>query len=269
MKVSKMLGIAVLALASNLAIAAPDSKVKVPKQIKAGIDSGGVTLESSFPVGDALNGLVLKTNNRYDIVYTTKDGKYVIVGNLFDEAGKKLSQVHAERYIPKPDYTKLYNQLEKSTYIQEGSDNANAVYVFFDVNCVFCHYIWKASQAYIKAGATIRWVPVAILRQDSLTKAAAILEADNPLAVFAEQSSKFSTGGIKGKVDVSGSTRNKLDANKNLMSDFGLGGTPAVLYKDAQGKVRIVEGMPKLGKFPEIFKVPEQEINDPELAKFK
>lgn len=269
MKVVKMLGLVALAAASTMTIAAPDSKVKVPQQIQAGIDSGGVVLESSFPVGDTLNGLVLKTNNRYDIVYTTKDGKYVIVGNLFDASGKKLSQVHAERYIPKPDYTKLWNRLEKSTFIQDGADNGNAVYVFFDVNCIFCHYIWKASQPYIKAGASVRWVPVAILRQDSLTKAAAILEADNPLAVFTEQSVKFTSGGIKGKADVSANTRNKLDANKDLMSDFGFGGTPAVLYKDAQGKVKVVEGMPKLGKLPEIFKVAEQDINDPELAKFK
>jgi hypothetical protein len=45
-------------------------------------------------------------------------------------------------------------------------------------------------------------------------------------------------------------------------------GIPVVLFKDKSGGVHVTVGMPKLSALPDIFNLPEQEIDDPKLAQF-
>lgn len=63
---------------------------------------------------------------------------------------------------------------------QGAATSKNVIYVFFDPNCVFCHFAWKALQPYVKAGLQVRWVPVGFLKPTSAQRAAAIREAKTP-----------------------------------------------------------------------------------------
>ena len=245
----------------------------IPKQIQ-GITQNGAKVIKTFPAASQLKGWVIEKNDRYTIVFSTPDNQTMLAGDLIDEAGNNLTEKYADLYIPKADLTPLYSSLEKSHYIAEGTQKSpkSVIYAFFDPNCPFCHFAWQAFQHYEAVGLQVRWIPVAYLMETSTGKAAAILQAKDQLAAFRENELKYNLknheGGIK-PVKPSATSQKQLQANSEFMHQFGITGTPAIVWKDAQGKIQIKGGMPRLGDLPAITGLPEQTIDDPELARFR
>lgn len=268
----KVIFAATLAAMMSSAFAATGA---TPKVLDVPVKQGGMKVVNKFSAVGNLQGWVLERGGQHSVVFTTPDGKYLFAGALIDANGNNLTEDYSEKYIPKPDFTKLYSQLESSAYFIEGAKGAavkGTIYAFLDPNCGFCHLAWKAFQPYQKAGLQVRWVPVGFLRPDSLPKSAALLEAADPGAAMAQHGATFEageSGGIKPVDKISPETAKKLQANAKLMSDFGFGGTPAVVYKDKNGKVQVKAGMPRLSELPEMTGIPEQPQTDPELARFR
>lgn len=237
--------------------------------------SGGLKVVKRFPASSALTGWVLSRNGKYSIVYTTPDGETLIVGGLIDASGKNLSVGYAKQYIPGPDYQALFPQLEETRYIQEGelANPKATLYVFFDADCIFCHLAWKALQPYEKAGLRVRWVPVAVLKPTSVTRAVAIMTAEDPAAALNENETQFDKqaeeGGIIPVAKPDPALTGRLKANTELMRKFGGTGTPALVWQDAKGQVRFKTGMPMLSELPGITGLPAQAENDPDLARFR
>ncbi len=245
----------------------------MPKPIQEMLDNGA-TLIKKFAAPSQLNGWVIGKNGRYTIIYSTPDNKTLLAGDLIDEDGNNLTETYADKYLPKPDLAPLYEKLEKSTYISEGTQGApkSVIYVFFDPNCPFCHFAWKALQPYEAVGLQVRWIPVAYLMETSTGKAAAILQSQDKLATFRENETQYNLpkheGGIK-PVKPNAASSKQLQANSALMHEFGITGTPALVWKDANGKVQMKSGLPKLKELPGMTGLPEQQIDDPELARFQ
>jgi thiol:disulfide interchange protein DsbG len=64
---------------------------------------------------------------------------------------------------------------------QTQSSGAPELTVFFDPNCVFCHVMWQnLNDASLAGKVHIRWVPVGILRADSMGRAASIIQGGLP-----------------------------------------------------------------------------------------
>jgi len=172
------------------------------------------------------------------------------------------------------DLSALYATLEKADAVVEGAKEPKRVlYVFFDANCWYCHLTWKALQPYEKAGLQVRWVPVAYQKDNSAALAAAIMGAPDRVAALRENETRYRAksydGGIRAATKVSADLAIELEENMTLMGRFGMSGTPALVWKDSAGKVQTNLGMPPLSKLPAITGLPEQKIDDPELAKFR
>ena len=245
----------------------------IPKQIQ-GIIQSGAKIIKTFPAASQMKGWVISKDDRYMILFSSSDNQTLFAGDMIDENGKNLTEQYAELYIPKPDLTPLYAALENSTYIAEGTQKVpkSVIYAFFDPNCPFCHFAWKALQHYEAAGLQVRWIPVAYLMETSTDKAAAILQAKDRLAALRENEQKYNMknheGGIK-PVKPSKTTAQQLQANSEYMHKLGITGTPALVWKDAQGKIQMKAGMPRLSELPSITGLPAQAIDDPELARFR
>ena len=246
---------------------------ETPKQIQ-GIIQSGAKIIKTFPAVSQLKGWVIEKNERYTIIFSTPDNQTLFAGDLIDNEGNNLTEKYADLYVPKPDLNPLYSALEKSFFIAEGTQKApkSVIYAFFDPNCPFCHFAWQALQPYEAAGLQVRWIPVAYLMETSTDKAAAILQAKNQLAAFRENELKYNMknheGGIK-PAKPSANSLKQLQANSELMHQFGITGTPAIVWKDTQGKIQIKGGMPRLGELPGITGLPEQKIDNPDLARFR
>ena len=156
-----------------------------PKAIRQAVESG-VNVVKSFPAVSGLTGWVMLQDGRYSTVYTTADKKTLLAGALIGENGENIGVLYEEKYVPKPDLGALFQQLEKSSYVAEGtiSGPKSIVYVFVDANCPFCHYTWLALQPYEKVGLQVRWIPVATLGPTSMPKAIEIMAAADQVAAF-------------------------------------------------------------------------------------
>jgi thiol:disulfide interchange protein DsbG len=180
-----------------------------------------------------------------------------------------LAKAPAARELPA-----LFATLEKTDAVVEGPSSAKRIlYVFFDANCWYCHLTWKALQPYENAGLQVRWVPVAYQKENSATKAAAIMQARDRAAALRENETRYRAesydGGIAPAKDVPAALAAQIEANFELMDRFGVSGTPGLVWKDGKGRVRVRTGMPRLAQLPAITGLPTQKIDDPELKEFR
>jgi thiol:disulfide interchange protein DsbG len=243
-----------------------------PKVIQR-IEKQGAKVEKRFPAASGMTGWVLSQGGQYSVVFTAQDGKTMVAGELFDENGRNLTEGYAAKYIPEPDYAAAFSDMENTAYITEGVNKnpKGVLYVFFDPNCPFCQLTWKALQPYEKAGLQVRWVPVAYLGPTSLPKAIAIMAAADKTAAF--RANELSIGhGNNPPAGFSAEDKPEIAAmlqkNGGLLQKFGLNGTPGIVWKGKSGKVNVKSGMPRLSEIPAITGLPEQTVDDPELARF-
>jgi len=185
-----------------------------------------------------------------------------------------LAAVASAQALAQDPKAALFATLEKADAVVEGAkDSKRVLYVFFDANCWYCHLTWKALQPYEKAGLQVRWVPVAYQKDNSGALAAAIMGARDRVAAMRENETRYRAksydGGIKAAAKVPADLAIALEDNFTLMGQLGMSGTPALVWKDSAGRVRTNLGLPPLSKLPAITGLPEQKIDDPELAKYR
>ena len=168
----------------------------------------------------------------------------------------------------------LFADIEKAAHITEGAVRAKStLYVFIDPNCLYCHLLWKAVQPYKTAGLQVKWIPVAFQKPSSTGRAAAIMQARDPVAALRENEIKYQhksyDGGIKPLDKIRPDIARALQDNLALMEKTGAPGTPLLVWKDASGKIAHRNAMPRLSELPQITGLPLQKIDDPELSEFR
>ncbi|WNH47235.1 thiol:disulfide interchange protein DsbG [Stenotrophomonas aracearum] len=213
-----------------------------------GIEKHGFEVMGEFDAPGGLRGFAgLVGGQQPAAAYVTADGKNVMVGTLFNEKGEDVGAAPLEKLVEKPMSDKIWNKLDASAWVRDGrADAPRVVYTFSDANCPYCHRFWEAARPWVDSGKVqLRHVMVGVIREDSPAKAAAILGAPNPSAVFLQNEHDFSKGGIKPAAKITPELANKLDANQVLMVELGFQGTPGILFRDAQGIVQRVSGMPQ------------------------
>jgi thiol:disulfide interchange protein DsbG len=233
----------------------------------------GLRVMSTFSAASGLTGWVMRNaDGKYTVVYTTADGKTLLVGELISSAGENLSEQYAEKYVPPPDLSALWGELEKAHVVVAGTKEASksAIYVIMDPNCIFCHMLWIALKPYEAAGLQVRWIPVGFLHEDSSAKAAAILKGGEAALEQCQQhfDVKTESGGIAG-IDITPDLRQKLESNLQIMDKAQVRGTPGIFYKDRAGHVLRRDGMPSMSELPGITGLPAQRETDPQLDQFR
>lgn len=213
-----------------------------------GIEKHGFEVMGEFDAPGGLRGFAgLVGGQQPAAAYVTADGKAVMVGTLFNEKGEDVGAGPIDRLVAKPMSDRIWKKLDASAWVRDGrADAPRVVYTFSDANCPYCHRFWEAARPWVDGGKVqLRHVMVGVIREDSPAKAAAILGAPNPSALFLQNEHEFSKGGIKAAASITPALANKLDANQVLMVELGFQGTPGILFRDAQGVVQRVSGMPQ------------------------
>lgn len=216
-----------------------------PAPIKA-LEAQGIEVIGTFDAPGGLTGYAGLAGQQPLAIYLTADGQQAIVGAMIDAQGINLSQEPLDRLVSKPLTGKVWKQLEESHWIADGSAKApRVVYAFSDPNCPYCSKFWNDARPWVKAGKVqLRHVMVAILRDTSAGKAAALLTAKDPQAALSRHEQQHRTGGIKPLGQVSTTVRAQLDANQELMQRLGSSATPTIFYKDADGRLQRIQGAP-------------------------
>jgi thiol:disulfide interchange protein DsbG len=219
------------------------------------IGAQGVEVMGTFAAPDGLTGYAGVIEQKPLAIYLTSDGKKAIIGTMIDDNGNNLSEAPLDKLVRKPMTVKIWKQLEKSTWIADGRNNApRVIYVFTDPNCPYCNKFWKDARPWVKAGkAQLRHIVVAILTPTSAGKAAALLSAKNPEVALTLHEQQHADGGIKPLAQISAKIRAQLDANQNLMQQLGASATPTILYKDDRGNLQTLQGAPSAHMLTEML----------------
>jgi thiol:disulfide interchange protein DsbG len=153
-------------------------------------------------------------------------------------------------------------QLKTTDWIAEGARKPQHVlYEIFDPNCYYCHQLWSQMQSQYKHGVQIRYILVGIISNTSPTKAAAILESADPAHALRLNETDWGQspggspgGGIAPLTELDFSMRLKLMMHFKLARDFGIFGTPGLIWQDHRGKVHILQSAPLPGQLTEVVK---------------
>jgi len=232
----------------------------------------GLQVEGRFEAPAQMTGYVLRAreSRRSDVVYVSQDGRYLFIGNILDTAGRDLTQAHVEDHVLGPELQTLWNELESARWVAEGAAKpTRIVYSFTDPNCGYCHLLWRVTRHYHEAGLQVRHLLVDVIKASSTGKAATILQARDPAQALADNEARFRSGGVAVADKIQEDTRKTLTRHRQMMDRLGVAGTPAVLYRDADGKVRLQRGMTDLDTLTQVIGLPPQTIDDPELARFR
>lgn len=153
----------------------------------------------------------------------------------------------------------LLDNIDQATWIAEGSGK-RILYIFFDPDCPYCHKLYDTLRPLVaKRDLQLRWIPVGMLADTSLDKAAAILQADDPLAAFHDNEDNFgfsdsgAGGGIAPATTVSEQTRLNLAANLSLLQEQNLFVVPVAVFRANDGQGFMFHGAPPSGTLRQLL----------------
>lgn len=222
-----------------------------PAPIKA-VEARGAEIIQRFDAPGGLQGYAARFNGQGVALYLTADGEHVLVGSLLNAKGEDLTRQPLEKLVYEPLGKEMLGKLENSTWIADGSAKApRIVYMFSDPNCPYCSMFWKQARPWVEAGdVQLRHVMVGMLRQDSVAKAAALLNAKDQQAALHKHESAGKASKLQGLKQIPSAIQQQLDDNIALMTEMGASATPAIFYQDESGQLRQQLGAPR----PDVLK---------------
>lgn len=142
-------------------------------------------------------------------------------------------------------WPQFWESLSHSDYIQSGHSGP-VVYDFFDPNCIYCAESYKSELTSTQTGKlTVRYIPVGFLTPSSFGKAAAIMEAKDPVEALAMDMAgevNGDTGGIAG-IEPRPSVRDAIERNESLLRETGVDIVPDLVFRLPDGHVGMVRGV--------------------------
>lgn len=124
--------------------------------------------------------------------------------------------------------------------VTEGTQSDKTVYVFFDPQCGYCHNLHKNTRELVKAGASVKWIPVNTLGDAGLPLSVAAVRGGPPAMEL------LSSQRLQPAADVPLKARTDIQANtqllKSLVTSVGLrAATPTIVYPDRGGKMAVLQ----------------------------
>ena len=256
------LALALLAAGAHAApAAAPAASAPAPlplARVQALIDSashGLAQAQSVFAGPGGLTGAVVTYKNDPgappSVIWVNDDASALLVGNLIGPKGEDLDQQAARKIglLLSPEKALAAAAQPATGAILEGRKGP-VLTMFIDPNCIYCHLLYQQLQPLLAQGRLrARYVLVAVVKQSSFRKAAAILSARDPAAALALDQKNFNAqteeGGIEPDAAPDKTVTDRIRSNSMLMAKAGGTGTPTLLYCSTRGGVRMLGGMPR------------------------
>jgi thiol:disulfide interchange protein DsbG len=248
-------GMPATASAPAAVTSAPAKAVAVPAAVAAAvqkISNGQAVIKHAFAAPIGLIGMAVNLGGgRNMILYSTPDGKYMVMGGIFGPNGENYTMDAAKKYLPPPppppNVANNFSALKDTQTFLWGNPAAKKeVWMIADPDCIFCHKMFKGFEPFVKDGSVkIHVIMVGFLKPDSLGKAAAIFSAKNPADALVNDETKFDVateeGGIKPDLKNQKAVA-AIKANNAWMSGHGIGGTPYILYRNKEGAPAALPG---------------------------
>ena len=123
-----------------------------PETLRA-LESKGVTIVGTFPAAGGLTAWAAYMGQTPMALYATPDNQHVIAGTMLDAKGQDVNHASLEHAVAAPMTDTTWSQVERSTWIADGSDKApKIVYVLTDPNCPYCNKLWSDARPWVDSG---------------------------------------------------------------------------------------------------------------------
>lgn len=264
-------------LVPALALAQTETKQQpVPTVLQQAVEKQGVTVLKQFDAGNGITGFVVEQKDQFQIFYSDASGN-TFGGPMYADNGVNLTAAHYQQHVPRINVREL---LEETRYIstQPNKPSERPVYVFYEPYCGYCSSFYAAAEPYVRAGAEVRWIPVAFLvpqsapgKPSSMELFAEIIHSPTPLDALHRY--EMFRAGAKSRQPLKGFQPNGLDIdiardNQRIMNRLGFKGTPAVIYFGEDGRAIPVKGFPRMEQLPTVFGMKRMDSNDPRLRRY-
>lgn len=219
------------------------------------IKQQGVTIIDTFDTPAGLKGYAATIQGQPMSIYLTADKQFAMIGNLINAEGEDLGEAALYELISAPQNEKVWQQLEQARWIQDGQKSAKRIiYTFTDPYCPYCQRLRELAEPYIANGEVqLRHIMVGILQENSVQTAADILAAESPEAALRQHIEQKQAQQPGSESQASADALATVENNNLLMEQLGFMATPTSVYKDKQGHVRLIEGMPMRDDIAKLF----------------
>jgi thiol:disulfide interchange protein DsbG len=234
----------------------PAERLSRARALLAGIPTqSSASVRQVFASTTGMTGLIVDTPQGPLVAWMPDTHEVLIVGAVFDRSGRNITQEqmlergfataadapHSARGRADTD-ERLFATLQAAPGVTEGRGGP-LVIAFIDPKCAYCNQLWRLTrQPIAEARLRVRWLPVAVLGDDSSRIAAAVLQSPQPLAVLAQHEL-----GAQPLLPVAATeaTREALLANEALLRLLAAGRTvtPVLVARGAQGPL-VSPGVP-------------------------
>lgn len=138
----------------------------------------------------------------------------------------------------------FYLAAESANWVEIGQKSAPLVYMFMDTECAHCHDFLNdfRKSGYIDKGMVrLRLIPVGVINEKSAPEAAMLLASPDPQkALYDHLDGNPTALSATAQTNIQG-----VDRNLAILQDWKIDSTPLSVYKDMNGKIKILQGRPK------------------------
>lgn len=237
-----------------------DDRVAADKLVGK-ISQNQATVKEVFRGPTGFVGVVVSSGEHPFIAWMPASRDTLLVGAMFDQNGKNVTQAEmVTRGYARPELTAPPSQQTAQSVIKQAVDRSEGfiegtagpiVTAFVDYNCGFCQKFYEKSRQYVAQGTMrIKWVPVAILGDTSLPKAAAVLGYRDPFSNKLDPIKGMhlaESGTLTPLTSVPGPMKTIIDANGavlNLLTS-GQASTPTLVVNKSDGTLDMSPGLPQ------------------------
>lgn len=254
MKLHRTLLLLLAALGCSGPLAA---EVDYPEPLQALVGQG-VEVVGYFAAPDGLEGYVGRYQGEAVAMYMVPGGEHVLLGRLLDVFGDDVTADHLQRYLPAAELEDAWQLLEQADWVAEGAEQPERIiYIFTDPQCPYCHTLWENARAYLAdSNAQLRHIIVGVMHETSLQQAAWIYAAADPVRALQPGLVNMEPTNAE---EVAEKFYQQVERNNALMQQLAVQITPTILYRDSNGRVRMMAGLPDDAALAqEIFQLPRQ-----------
>lgn len=155
------------------------------------------------------------------IVYMTKDGRYMIDGDFVDLVSKRN---HTEEAKSGMRLAQINALGEENMLIYKPETVKHTVTIVTDINCPYCRRLHDEMSQYLKLGVQVRYIFMPLKGQDDVEKT---------ISVWCSEDRNLSLDIVKGGGSIESKTcDNPIKKQLDLARKIGVRGTPAIILED-------------------------------------
>lgn len=204
---------------------APLSHDAIKAKIEASFPGAKVTAIADAPV----NGLVEIRINDRDVAYTSADGRYLLIGELFEIRDGRPVSMEEERLGKLR--REAFAALDEAVMVTFPAQSEKAkVYAFTDVSCGYCRRMHQQMESYNALGITVHYL--AFPRGGVSTPAADLMSG---VWCSADKQQAMTDAKLSGELrETPKACDDPVAEQYQLGLQLGVGGTPAVYTVDGE-----------------------------------